>query len=260
MLNNHYNLTFLSNKYSKCYYNIISKALQADRIKVSRSNKNFVYYESHHIIPKSIRPEFKDLKLNPWNKVLLTPKEHFICHLLLTKMLIGTDKNKMIYALWGMTNQASQYQGKRFKSNLYATYKIKMQESLSSERKGKTLVDLYGEEKAASIKANMKTRKTRGKMSIEEKQLMSIAMKERSKTSPWKRYLETNSFDLKKCEVCFMEISPSNYSQHHGANCKRKNITCPTCNNIFSTVPWENKKYCCKMCSNSRKSGIKVHL
>jgi hypothetical protein len=33
------------------------------------------------------------------NKVELTPREHFVCHLLLVKMLSGANKNKMIYAI-----------------------------------------------------------------------------------------------------------------------------------------------------------------
>ncbi len=226
MLNNHFNLTFLSNKYSKCYYNIVSKALQADRKKLPKNNKNFVYYESHHIIPKSIKPEFKDLKLNPWNKALLTPKEHFICHLLLTKMLTGSDKNKMVYALWGMTNQASQYQGNRFKSNLYATYKIKMQESLSSDRKGKSLVELYGEEKAASIKANMKGRKTRGPSNAEQKLARSTQMKERHLTNPWKRFMQTNGqLPKKECPHCTKIMDVGNYGRYHGDKCKLRNTS-----------------------------------
>jgi hypothetical protein len=223
MLHNHFILTFLSNKYSKCYYNIVTKALQANRKKLPKNNKNFVYYESHHIIPKSVKTEFKDLRLNPWNKVLLTPKEHFICHLLLTKMLSGSDKNKMVYALWGMTNQASKYQGKRFKSNMYATYKVKMQESLSSDRKGKSFIDLYGEERAAEIKANMLTRKTRGPNSEEEILAASQRMKDRHQTNPWKRFTQLGGVLAKKtCPHCQREFDPGNFARYHGDKCSRK--------------------------------------
>lgn len=260
MLNTYVNLTFLSNKYSNCYLNIISNALQENRKKIPKNNKNFIYYESHHIIPKSIRPEFRDLKVNNWNKVLLTPKEHFICHLLLTKMLSGIERQKMCYAFRAMCNKQSNKSQTRFVSRICEKHKKAMATMLSDYRKGKTYEEIYGEEKAASLKLKFKGRKPRGKMSTEEKQLRSVAMRERSKTSPWKRYLETNSFELKKCEACSMEVSPSNYSQHHGSNCKRKNTTCPTCQKIFSSVSWENKKYCCRACSNSRKSCVKVHL
>lgn len=259
MLNNYFNQTFLSNKYTKCYYNIINKALQANRQKLNRNNIDFVYYESHHIIPKSIKPEFKDLKLNPWNKALLTPKEHFICHLLLTKMLTGPDKNKMVYALWGMTNQASQYQDKRFKSNLYATYKIKMQKSLSSERKGKSLVELYGDEKATEIKANMKNRKTRSKMTDKEKKAVGDKFKAYYKANPGiAGFASKSQLEKVTCECCGMLVDPGNYSKHHGNKCKRVTKICPTCSNTFSSVPWENKKYCCESCYyNSKQDSQK---
>ena len=261
MLNNHFNLTFLSNKYSKCYYNIVSKALQADREKLPKNNKNFVYYESHHIIPKSIKPEFKDLSVNAWNKVLLTPKEHFICHLLLTKMLTGPDKNKMVYALWGMTNQSNKHQS-RFHSNLYTTYKLKMQASLSSDRKNKSFIDLYGEERAAEIKANMLTRKPRGPNSPEETLAASTRMKERHQTNPWKRFMQTNGQLPKiECPHCLKIVDPGNYARHHGENCKRITTSCPVCNTSFSSVPWENKKYCCRECSKqARYKGASVDL
>lgn len=226
MLNKIFNQVFISNKYSKWYYNIINNALQSDRKKLPKNDKEFVYYESHHIIPKSVRPEFKDWKLNPWNKVLLTPKEHFICHLLLTKMLTGKDKAKMVYALWGMTNQASKFQDKRFKSNLYSNYKIKMQQELSSERKGKTLIDLYGEERALEIKANMLSRKTRGPNSPEESLAASQRMKERHRVNPWKRFMQTNGqLPKKECPHCNKVMDVGNYGRYHGEKCKSRNIS-----------------------------------
>jgi hypothetical protein len=44
-----------------------------------------MYYESHHILPKSLYPEYKNLKEHPSNGVLLIAREHFICHILLMK-------------------------------------------------------------------------------------------------------------------------------------------------------------------------------
>lgn len=84
---------FLSNKYSQWYYSIIKNA-QA----IARS-KGDIYYESHHILPKSIFPEFVNEK---WNQVLLTAKEHFICHRLLKKFTKSIPHQKMSLAVWKM--------------------------------------------------------------------------------------------------------------------------------------------------------------
>ncbi len=95
---------FLSNKYSKWYYSIIHNAK-------SRSIKSYV--ESHHIIPKSLGGSN-----DPVNKVSLTPREHVICHWLLTKMTIGKEKGKMIFALRMMKCQSSKH--KRYESKITA--------------------------------------------------------------------------------------------------------------------------------------------
>lgn len=66
-----------------------------------RSKNDGVYYELHHILPKSIYPEYSKL---PGNLVLLTPKEHFIAHFLLTKIFTGENKYKMLCAFMRFCN------------------------------------------------------------------------------------------------------------------------------------------------------------
>ena len=98
---------YLQNKYTQCYYRIISRAK-------ARILPNSVYTENHHIIPKSLGG---DNSKN--NLVKLTAKEHFICHLLLTKM---TNSKNVIYAAWKMSNQVNEFQ-ERYKINAN-TYEI----------------------------------------------------------------------------------------------------------------------------------------
>jgi hypothetical protein len=64
--------------YQKVYDNIIAKAQSEDRKKMSCTHKNYVCYEDHHIIPRCMGGlDTKD------NLVLLTLREHFLCHKLL---------------------------------------------------------------------------------------------------------------------------------------------------------------------------------
>jgi hypothetical protein len=73
--------------YQKIYTDLILKSSTDDRIR----NKH-IYYEGHHIIPRCMGgPD--DIT----NITLLTPREHFIAHLLLVK--IHPLNNKLIYAL-----------------------------------------------------------------------------------------------------------------------------------------------------------------
>lgn len=81
---------FTENKYTKCYFNIIHRAQ-------SRTLDQSIYVEKHHIIPRSLGGSNETSNL-----VKLTGREHFICHLLLPKMTTGTNRKKMIYAIWMM--------------------------------------------------------------------------------------------------------------------------------------------------------------
>lgn len=83
---------FIQNKYSKYYFSIIDRAK-------SRDLSPNVYTEKHHIIPKSLGGS--NLKEN---LVKLTAREHFVCHLLLPKMLVGDSHHKMVHAAWRMCN------------------------------------------------------------------------------------------------------------------------------------------------------------
>lgn len=88
---------YLINKYTIWYNNIITSAQSRDSLKD-------LYTEKHHIIPKSIGGT-NDIS----NLVKLTPKEHYICHLLLTKMVSGVALRKMWYGHYMMMRGVNRY-------------------------------------------------------------------------------------------------------------------------------------------------------
>lgn len=95
-------------KYTKWYNNIITNAL-------NRKALSKVYTEKHHILPKSFDlscAKYKD------NIVKLTAREHFIIHLLTTKMFSGLFATKMNFAFWQMrlknVHQQERYINSRF--------------------------------------------------------------------------------------------------------------------------------------------------
>lgn len=99
----------IQNKYTKWYCNIISAAMErVVDCKYFSNKKKFAtdkvgYIEAHHIIPSSIN---KELSKDKRNLAFLTAKEHFICHLLLPKMLSSEYyKRKMKIALVWMSNR-----------------------------------------------------------------------------------------------------------------------------------------------------------
>lgn len=78
--------------YKKVYERLILKAKSENR----KKNKK-IYYEKHHIIPKSLGG--KDTKDN---LILLTAKEHYLAHLLLLEQYTGKEKARLSFGFFMM--------------------------------------------------------------------------------------------------------------------------------------------------------------
>jgi len=92
----------------KEYFQIIRKALSESRV------KGEVYYEAHHIVPKSFKKQS--------STVLLTPQEHYECHKILAEQL-GNHKVYGQKMLWAFHRLA--YDKKRkLTANEYAKARI----------------------------------------------------------------------------------------------------------------------------------------
>jgi hypothetical protein len=115
---------FQLNKYTTTYYNIIY-------IAQSRPVSTDIYTENHHIIPKSLGgSNLSD------NLVRLTAREHFICHLLLIKMLTGNSKHKMAFALSRMLNSSKNHNRYFPSSKLYEFSRKHRSAAISYTHKG----------------------------------------------------------------------------------------------------------------------------
>jgi hypothetical protein len=87
---------FNDSKYSKWYFSIVENAKKRNLISE---------YETHHITPRSMGGA--DLENN---LVKVSYREHFICHLLLTKMCLNKqDEIKMLWALHRLTFSRDYY-------------------------------------------------------------------------------------------------------------------------------------------------------
>jgi hypothetical protein len=106
---------FIDNKYTKCYYRIVSNSL-------NRTLPDDVYSERHHIIPKCFYTKYNGfLEGRPHcktNIVRVTAKEHYVLHLLLVKMLDNSHYiKKMKNAL--LQFKRTNGNGKRFTGVMY---------------------------------------------------------------------------------------------------------------------------------------------
>lgn len=109
---------------------------------MNRKKKDGIF-EKHHIVPKSCGGS-NDAS----NLILLTPREHFIAHLLLIHIYTGSSKYKMIYAARRLAYRkdgtivisARQYDYIKFHLRL-TPIPSEIREKISNGNKGKKLSD-----------------------------------------------------------------------------------------------------------------------
>lgn len=93
------------------------------------------YYEFHHILPKSLFKQFKNVKKNV---IALTAKEHFICHKLLLKIY---PSREMSYALLRMCNKRKDMHNVVISSMEYERIRLCVSKYQSEYMKNHTITD-----------------------------------------------------------------------------------------------------------------------
>jgi hypothetical protein len=145
------------------YNKLIIKAKSEIRIK-----SDIVYYEAHHIKPKSFGGDGDCRNTNHPNIVLLTPKEHYIAHLLL--VAIYPNSPAMHKALWNMCNVKKNIRYKPSAKTYCAIRKEYIKNTIGSNNSffGKT----HSDESKLKISLKAKGRQTfLGKSHSEESKL-----------------------------------------------------------------------------------------
>ena len=145
-------------EYHKVYNKIIERA---------KTRQLEGYKEKHHILPKCLGGT-NDKE----NLVLLTAREHFICHWLLVRMY--PDNKKLIYSFHAMCRQNKS--GKRYipSSRTYKEARELFKKTYIPWNKGKvgvtknpnigkSMIEIFGEEKALEI--NQRKRETLNRVS-----------------------------------------------------------------------------------------------
>ena len=233
--------------YKQIYDNLINS-----RKLLNRSKKTGTY-ESHHIIPKCLRgTNDKD------NLVLLTPREHFIAHLLLTQMYEGKIKAKMCLALLKMCSN-NPFQKRYISSRQYDLVKRLIVENCSGknatffgkkhseETKSKMSIRMKGKNnhrygiqpwnfgkklKPHTNEAKLKMRESHlgKKFSDEAKLKMSISAKGKPKSENHKKRLSEVNIGKKYSDERKLQMSLSR------KGIKQKIIKCPHCNKVGGTA------------------------
>jgi len=204
---------FKDNKYTKWYFDIISKP------------QNDIYVENHHIIPKCMGGSNDDN-----NIIRLSARQHFLCHLLLIRMVDAPYKEKLAYAAWQFTMRknkikitARQYE--QLKKELSISYIGRKRKPFSEKtRRNMSLSKLgikrkpHTEESKLLISQNRKGKcigeknpfygKTHSPETIEK---IKIASSTKQKGRPKPKI---------KCKYCDKSVAANILSRFHNENCK----------------------------------------
>ena len=214
---------FIQNKYTSWYYNIINKAKSENRIKSKET-----YYESHHIIPKSLGGNN-----SKENIVLLTAREHYICHCLLVYAIIIKHKKRMVAALSKMQCQNNYTKRNSLNYSLCKklisgpnnwmygkthTEEAKQKISLAAIGNKRRLGGKLSEEskKIISEKAKGNKRRLGGKLSEESKKIISEKNKINSKNFLSKTTKEQRSklYGSSKGKIWYYD--PNTFKRYYG--------------------------------------------
>lgn len=210
---------FIHNKYFKWYSNIIEKSSH-------RNIYNPQLHEKHHALPQS---------LGGTELVILSFKEHYICHELLTRFTKNKDKMKMCFALHTFFH--FNYHRPSIKRGvLYENHKSIFHETCKS-RTPVTKKELFTfKNKSTNVIFEGTRNDFKDFSDLTNQEIYNLISKNKNNicwnSKNWGIYNTTFncfSYDLPRktskhkrivCEHCGKSISGGNYNRWHGKNCK----------------------------------------
>ncbi|HET8688759.1 MAG TPA: hypothetical protein VFM18_19250 [Methanosarcina sp.] len=169
--------------------------------------------DKHHICPKAhdMFPQFTSFKTNPWNKIVLTGREHYIAHLFLHKAY-GKSQTRAFYMMSSISRISSRYyeimrlQHKEF---------MKTNNPMNDPENRKKCIQ-HGELNGMFGKVGGNKGKTGEKSHLYGKKRPEHSAKMSGQGNP------NFGVSPKKqtCEHCRREIGYTNYARWHGDKCK----------------------------------------
>jgi len=211
--------------YKKIYDSLMNSRLEVKNNRI-KDKKNGIYFEGHHIIPKSkggsgtsTRPK------NNQNIVLLTAREHFLAHWLLWRIYRDRSSALAFHKMMSST----KYQQRINSSRGYEEARLAFRETNLGNQYGKGRTRIVSEEQKKKQSELMKGRyigdknpfykKTHSETTIQK---IKNAASRRDDIWRQKQRESRKKIPKKECEYCKKQLDPTNYKRWHGENCKNK--------------------------------------
>lgn len=141
--------------YQRVYDSIIKGAKLENRKKLDESNFNYQYFENHHIIPKCLGgTNSKE------NLVLLTPREHYVCHKLLSKIYNNNIKIQYPFYMMSTIRKKRQIYNVSSRDYEYAKKQIRkylLSDEVKEKKENAYFNKKYSKEKISAYLEDLKT-------------------------------------------------------------------------------------------------------
>lgn len=202
---------FIRNKYFRWYRSIVENSVER--------NKNISSYtENHHILPKSIFPEFGNLRNHKWNRSKLTFREHFLAHWLLSKCMVQIKHREQMFSAISKMNCSSKDHNRIVSSWQYEIVKrassdanvLRWQDSDFKDKTVKSLIE-------ANKKPETKKRKSDAainRWSVPGFRQKITKIQSKASKLQWKdpKFLQENTFHCSCCDRTI--VGKMNWNKH----------------------------------------------
>lgn len=231
--------------YRHIYMLIIERAKSEEKLGL-RKRRNGEYYESHHILPKSLFPLWKKRKSNI---VLLTAREHFFVHELLTKIY---PTPQMTYALHAFVSRPNA--DYKITPREYERIKIEFSKLHSERMTGRYVSPETGKKISKIMKQHLKDpeNKKRYRESLNKARAVSIENAKNKTKEMMNRVpdiIKNETIERLKNYNIIYNLSSTVYRQ------KRVEYECPICKNTSISglkffINGQRKDFVCGRCKS----------
>jgi len=232
--------------YQKIYNQICERAKIELDIRINNRISKLEYYESHHILPKCMGGSGLTSQWKHDNIVLLTAKEHFLCHRLLCE--IYPDNTKLILAVHRLiyskssTNKKDIFLSCRFYdyfrkehiksitgsgNPMYGKFHtLEAKSKMSEAKKGKPNPHMKGDlnpSKRPEVRSLISESRLGEKNPMKRPEVVNKMKESNRKTIQEKKRLGIPTYKNLICPHCNLEGAANNMSRYHFNNCKKLN-------------------------------------
>jgi len=166
----------------------------------SIANRNKIGHK-HHILPKAkdMFPEYKNFDDYPWNGIVLSLREHFIAHWMLSKIFPGSSQSLAFYYMCNKTLNKNSKEYEKCKlihiQNMKNIYTDERNNKISKALKGKSKSKEH-KEKLIGHSVSIETREKLKKANLGKKRSQESINKQKESYK-----LNANNIDRSKCTL-----------------------------------------------------------